>query len=201
MIVPRMRALAVIVFLAPAAAYAAEDELPKYGVYRPYVGFDLAADLPGVWFDHTAGVGGELALRVGAISRDVQIEVSLSPGSSFLANALSCCTTNAPPIVFFRGDVSVAYLIKVSDLVYWPLRLGVGAGVMLAPQECYDCGPTTPSTTLGFVQLKVEGIGVLIRTSKRFMVEMQIPSTSLFLVPTGSAIVEWNTTLGMAYVF
>ena len=55
--------------------------------------------------------------------------------------------------------------------------------------------------TFGFVEVKLDVVGALIRTSKHFIVQMEIPSVRLLVVPQGTSIVEWNTTLEMAYVF
>ncbi len=192
------RALAVVALLLLAEADARADEtafVPD-GKFHGYVGANVAGVLPGVW--QSTGAGAEVAVRAGVVSDEVQIDFFLSPGSSILANA-TCCG-EAQPIVFFHGGVSAAYLIKLSDLVYWPIRAGVGAGAMVAPTICADCN-SFPTATFGFVEVKLDVVGALIRTSKHFMVQMEIPSVRLLVVPEGTSVIEWNTTLEVAYVF
>jgi hypothetical protein len=198
--VTKKLALATAVAIVSLASIARADEtgyVPD-GKFHGYIGANVAAVLPGVW--ETIGEGVEASIRAGLISDDIQIDFSVSPGSSILANS-NCCTIGAPSIVFFRGDMSVAYLIKLSNLVYWPIRAGVGGGAMIAPNvPCFDC--TTVSTiTSGFVEARLDVVGALIRTSKHFNVQMEIPSVRVLAVPNGTSIIEWNTTLEMAYVF
>jgi hypothetical protein len=193
----RALALVAVVLLAPAAARADDTAYVPDKNFHGYVGANVAGVLPGVW--QSTGIGVEAALRAGVISDDIQIDFFLSPGSSILANA-TCCGESAQPIAFFHGGVSGAYLIKLSDLVYWPIRAGIGGGVMLAPVICFDCN-TLPTATFGFFEVKLDVVGALIRTSKHFMVQMEIPSVRLLVVPQGTSIIEWNTTLEVAYVF
>jgi hypothetical protein len=190
-------ALVAVVLLTPAAARADETTYVPDGKFHAYAGANVAGVLPGVW--QSTGVGVEAALRAGVISDDIQIDFFASPGSSILANA-TCCGDTAAPLVFFHGGVSAAYLIKLSDLVYWPIRAGIGGGAMLAPVICFDCN-SFPTATFGFFEVKLDVIGALIRTSKHFMVQMEIPSVRLLVVPQGTSIIEWNTTLEVAYVF
>ena len=196
-----MRHVPVLVALMSVAPVARADDTAYKpdGKFHGYVGASFAGVLPGVW--QSTGVGVEAAIRAGVISDDVQIDFFVSPGGSVLANANSCCGSGTPPIVFFHGGVSAAYLIKLSDIVYWPIRVGVGGGAMVAPDvPCFDC--TTISTvTLGFVEAKLDVAGALIRTSKHFTVQMEIPSVRVLVVPQGTSLIEWNTTLEMAYVF
>ena len=188
-----------LVFLTIGSARADETSYVPDAKFHGYVGASVAGVLPGIW--QSTGVGGEVTVRAGVISDVVQIDFSVSPGSSVLANANGCCGGSVPPIVFFRGDASAAYLIKLSDLVYWPIRAGVGGGAMVAPNgTCFDC-TVIPTATFGFVEVKLDVVGALIRTSKHFTVQMEIPSVRLLVVPQGTSIIEWNTTLQMAYVF
>ena len=196
------RALALaLVSLAPSIARADDDATSKIDAkFHGYIGASVAGVLPGIW--QSTGVGAEAAIRAGAISDEIQIDVSISPGSSVLANANGCCGASVPPIIFFRGDVSAAYLVKLGEGVYWPIRVGVGGGAMLAPDvSCFECNGPTPTVTSGFVEARLDVVGALIRTSKHFMVQMEIPSVRVLVVPQGTSIIEWNTTLEVAYVF
>jgi hypothetical protein len=195
----RALALVALVLFAPNVARADDTNYKPDGRFHGYVGAAVAGVLPGIW--QSTGVGAEAAVRAGAISDEVQIDVSISPGSSVLANSNGGCCGNVPAIVFFRGDVSVAYLIKIAEGVFWPIRAGIGGGAMIGPDvPCFDC-TTIPTITSGFVEAKLDVVGALIRTSKHFMVQMEIPSVRLLVVPQGTSIIEWNTTLQVAYVF
>lgn len=190
--------VALLVF-APAVAHADDTSYKPDGTFHAYVGASVAGVLPGIW--QATGTGVEAAIHAGAINDNVQIDFFLSPGSSVLGNANGCCNGDTPPIVFFHGGVSAAYLIKLSDLVYWPIRVGAGAGAMVAPDvPCFDCTSVT-TATFGFAEVKLDVVGALIRTSKHFTVQMEIPSVRVLVVPSGTSIIEWNTTLEMAYVF
>ena len=193
--------LVVALVLFAARPGRADDTADKIdSTFHGYVGAAVAGVLPGIW--QSTGVGAEVAVRAGVISDEVQIDFSLSPGSSVLTNANGCCDGSVPSIVFFRGDASIAYLVKLAEGIYWPIRAGIGGGAMIAPNvPCFDCNGPISTSTFGFVEAKLDVVGALIRTSKHFMVQMEIPSVRLLVVPQGTSIIEWNTTLEMAYVF
>ena len=92
-----------LVFLTITPARADDTYAPD-AKFHGYVGASVAGVLPGIW--QSTGVGGEVAVRAGVISDDVQLDFSISPGSSVLANANGCCDGSVPSIVFFRGDAS-----------------------------------------------------------------------------------------------
>jgi hypothetical protein len=190
-----------VMSLAPAARADENTPYKPDSKFHGYIGASVAGVLPGVW--QSTGVGAEAGVRAGLVSDEVQIDFFASPGSSFLANANGCCSgDNVPSLVFFHGGASAAYLIKLSDAVYWPIRVGVGGGAMIAPLECFgQCGTTATTATFGFVEVKLDVVGALIRTSRHFMVQMEIPSVRVFVVPQGTSLIAWNTTLEVAYVF
>lgn len=196
-------ALVVLASLAPSTALADDTTYKSDAKFHGYVGASIAGVLPGIW--QSTGVGAEASIRGGVISDEIQIDVSISPGSSVLTNANGCCggSSSVPPLVFFRGDASIAYLIKLAEGVYWPVRAGVGGGAMIAPNvPCFDCTGPVGTITTGFAEFKLDVVGALIRTSKHFMVQMEIPSVRVLIAPTNStSLIEWNTTLDVAYVF
>ena len=146
---------------------------------RGYFGGRLGGVLPAYWGG--LGEGFEAALRLGVlVGGHVQFQLEVSPGSTVLANVASF------PVGMFDAVGSVGYLAPMTRSVSWIVRAGGGGGFGFGNTE-YPGAAIASSGVVPFGEVRVEIIGVAVRTSKHLQVELNLPSFRVLVVPSVGA--------------
>jgi hypothetical protein len=182
---------------APMSAQVAEA---ASDTTRLYLGGAIGGVLPVGWIGPgTVGEGVQLALRFGVlVDEHIQFQLELSPLTTGLFNLANGSNLSPSVIGMFEATGSVGYLIPMSDMASWILRVGGGGGALMG----------SGLSTLGFAEFRADVLGVAIRTSEHLFVECNIPSFRVIVpVSTASAypqpgiMLQWVTNVGVTYVF
>ncbi len=164
-----------------------------------YLGGALGASLPAIWGN--AGEGFQFAVSVGAIIGDMlQLQLDVSPGTTVFTNILP----NGTAFNAIDATGSVGLLAPLDDFVSWIVRFGGGGGALLGVPTFDQVTQTMRSMTTGFAELRVDLVGVLIRTSKHVLVDIDIPSFRVLFMTSQastSALFMWVTNVTISYVF
>jgi hypothetical protein len=178
-----------------AAAKKRKGHSTKGNDTYTYTGGFVGGILPA--FANNFGEGAVFAMRIGAVVSGAQFQLEIAPATTVLAGM-----TNSP-MALADAVASIGYLIPISDMVSWIIRVGGGGGVLLSAPSGY---PGTGTTTLGVGELRLDFFGVVIRTSEHIAVEINTPSYRLVFNPTGgyplgNVMMTWVTGVGINYVF
>ena len=153
---------------------------------RVYLGGAIGGMFPVVWANAGGPYGGvgegvQLAFRFGALVYGrIQFQLEVSPVTTVLSSLAQ------GPIGMFEATGSVAYLIPMSDMVSWVLRMGGGGGALLGGGF----------STTGFAEFRADVLGVAIRTSEHLLIEFNVPSFRV-IVPVGSLTSLSSSTPGL----
>jgi hypothetical protein len=179
----------------PTPVRVREDEDEPF---RPYLAGALGGFLPVIWGN--GGAGAQLSVRGGAIiQKVVQIQLEVSPVTTLIAG------TSSSAFSMFEAVASIGYLIPMSDMVSWNLRVGGGGGALLALDTVRSFGPSGSSAAFGYGEFRAEVVGVTIRPNKHLVLDFNVPSFRLMFLPgIGSSfgvMVAWVTNVGVGYIF
>ncbi len=154
-----------------------EAALPK-----GYVGGVLGAG-PAYVFGQFGG-SVQAAIRGGALLDGLDLQIEVSPATTLLASL------DTGPSLMLEAAGSVGYLIPMSPVASWVLRVGGGGGFMFDGRQ-----------PMGFGELRAEVIGVSIRTSKNVLVEFDAPSYRLLFFGNDNYAMTWMTNVAVHYLF
>jgi hypothetical protein len=174
-----------------------DSGLPTHEPLRWYLGAALGGGLP-VWMvNYTAGVSAQASIRGGILIDHFQVQVDVSPVSTVVAGLSS----TAYPMSELTG--TVGYLIPISDMVSWMLRIGGGGGTIFNYQNSpYSYPGSSTYAAAGFVEFRADVVGAAIRTSRHLLVEFNGPSFRvLFLPDPRQSLIMWVTNVAINYVF
>jgi hypothetical protein len=166
---------------------------------RGYFGVTLGAMLPTIW--NNVGEGAQLSARLGLFTSFLQLQVEVSPGATVLGGLSS------QAMGIFEASATIAFLPRISDMVYWLVRFGGGAGAIFNVHGYSSTSPST--TTTAFGEIRFDLSGVVIRPSRHLYIELDVPSFRV-LFPTSSDIdypfhnspmLTWVTSFTVGYVF
>ncbi len=156
------------------------------------LGGALGASLPTIW--GSAGEGFEFGMRFGALlNGHVQFELEVEPGT--------VVNTTSSVIRMFDVVATAGYLIPMSSMVSWIMRVGGGGGALFG----YDA--SNAGSALAFGQVRLDVVGVAIRTSKHVLFEFNAPSFRINFVQTpatccgNNAMFMWVTNVAFNYIF
>jgi hypothetical protein len=173
------------------AAFAADQRREPIGAagdrrVRPFVGGAFGGVLPALWY--TAGTGVELAIRGGIQIRNFQFQVEVAPATGIFGMA-------EKGYYVFGAAASVGYLIPISDMVSWVVRLGGGAGALFGTINASD------ASSFPFGEFRADFVGAAIRTSDHLLVELALPSLRFMSFPSINLLLAAVTSVGIDYVF
>jgi hypothetical protein len=165
---------------------------------RGYFGVTLGAAFPTIWGNF--GEGAQLSARLGMFTGPVQLQIEISPGSTIFAGQ------GPQAMGMFEASATIGFLPRISDMVYWLLRLGGGAGALFNVHGYSSSSSST--TTPAFGEIRFDLSGVVIRPSRHVFVELDVPSFRV-LFTTGqldypfynSPLFTWITSATVGYVF
>jgi hypothetical protein len=164
-----------------------------------YVGGALGVSLPAIW--GTAGEGFQLGVSVGAIiGENLQLQLDVSPATTVFTNILQ----SGQAFNAMDATASIGLLAPLNDFVSWIVRFGGGGGALLGIPTFDPVTQTTRSSMTGFAELRADVVGVLIRTSKHLLVDIDIPSFRVLFMTSQastSALFMWVTNVAVSYVF
>lgn len=157
---------------------------------RAFIGWALGGVLPVVW--NTVGTGGQFAMRVGVlVEGHGQFELEIG------AAAIGGLTQSAAGSVDVVG--MMGYLVPLSDMVSWILRVGGGGGSIFGN----DLNFSGTSGVFGFGEFRLDVFGVAIKTSKNVLVEFNAPSFRVMFMTNANnnLMLMWVTTVTLNYLF
>jgi hypothetical protein len=187
------------------AAYASE-RLKAGGDFDKgtmgYVGFTFGGGLPTIW--NAVGESGQVAVHVGALFEGhVQLQLEVSPATTVYGGL------NNVALGSFDAVGTVGYLVPISDMVSWILRIGGGGGAMfgIPPSSCQTCGSSN-GPIAGFGEFRLDVVGVAIRTSKHILLEWNGPSFRVMVFPSpggfpnnSNIMLSWVSSVSVSYLF
>ncbi len=171
------------------------DTVDADSAFRFYVGAVIGPSIPTTWGNWGEGV--QLAVHVGALYERVQFQLEVSPGSTLITNVSSS------PLGMFEVAGTIGYLIRISDMVSWLVRIGGGGGAVFGNSFPGCCG-NNPGGTAAFAAFRADVFGVAIRPSTHILMELNVPSFRLMIFPgptDNNAMTMWVTSFAFNYLF
>ena len=163
-------------------------------VTRGFFAVAVGAALPTIW-GGGVGEGAQLELRLGLFAGGfTQIQLELSPGTTVLTNVTS------QPMGVVEGGASIAFMPQISDMVYWLLRFGGGAGFLF---NVPTYSTFTQNAIATFGEMRLDVFGTVIRPSRHLFIELDVPSFRVLFMTDGSTnvLLTWITSVTVGYVF
>ncbi len=118
-----------------------------------------------------------------------EIRLEVSPATTLMFNLLT--PADQPPTAVFESALTIGYLIPINDFTSWIVRIGGGGGAFLGIR---------PGTPQPFGELRLDVVGVAVRTSEHLLVEFNVPSLRVLDV-SSRVVLMAVTNVGFNYLF
>ncbi len=169
-----------------------DDSLIDPAAVRPFLGVMFGGHLPSFLVGDTIGLGPHLGLRGGWMTNRWQFALEVAPSAIRSAATINDWTG------LVEATANFTAFIRLNDFTSWIARIGGGGALLWGVHTQEYPNVLRPAQPLGEVRLDL--VGVMIRTSDHAAIEINVPSYRLFF---GSQVVfmTWVTAIGYSYVF
>jgi hypothetical protein len=172
-----------------AAQAASEKADPLSGVHF-FAGLAAGPGFSAFWPEHQMqmqfAASGNFALRVGALMNRLEVGLEFAPATWYPGDYQDYYVTSGTKLDL---NLTVGYLAKITDRVYWPLRFG--GGFMSLNTE----------TVFGMLRFDLLGFGLWFPAGPgRVLVDLAVPSLRFFSELKHLGIWAWVFNLSAAYV-